>query len=293
MAYTYLIHGLLLSVPFACDELIAAPDGALPDIVAKEGEVPRTLASPYVSEPSFDAADGAFLFRGGMRSARFLVQNGTQITFSKNRECQDDLFFHHLLYPVMAAVLRQRRLLPLHASGASNATGAVLLTGDSGAGKSTTISQMVSQGWSLQADDLCALQLTQNGELGVLPGTDRVHLCEEALARLPYQTACLPRRDWHRNKAPLALVSERKWQPIFRIVHLRLTGSPHLQVKKITGQGKLSVLFASLYGPALPTELRASSSILLRSLKDIEMVAISRPRGKWSMNEVLEHVIGP
>jgi hypothetical protein len=290
MPGNYLIHGLVISLPFACDELIRAPAGARADVLVQEGEVSRSLPGAVASDATFDSADGCFLLRGGPRSARFLVQDGRLVTFSKNRYCEGALFFHHLLYPVMAAILRQRRLLPLHASCATNDQGAVLVTGPSGAGKSTTISQLVARGWRLLADDLCALQLNQGGGLDVLPGTERVHLHEDALARLDCESDHLHRHDWHRQKAALPLPAQRRASPLSRIISLDHTDASRIEVRKVNGQDRLAMLLAALYGPMLPTEIQAASTVFLRSLERVEITLILRPRGLWSMDEVLEHI---
>lgn len=58
---------------------------------------------------------------------------------------------------VLGFVLRSRGVLAMHASCVANEDGAILLAGDSGAGKSTTAAALDRRGWRVVSDDLTAL----------------------------------------------------------------------------------------------------------------------------------------
>jgi hypothetical protein len=285
----YLIHGLTLSLPFACDELDPAPPGAIADAWVVEGVVPRALAEPVLREPGFDASPAAFLLRGGSRSARFLVEGGTTITFERNPKCEQPLFLHHLLYQAMAALLRQRGLLVFHASAALSPTGAVVVTGDSGAGKSTTIARLTALGWPLQTDDVSALRVAAGRGLEVLAGASRVHLYEGSATALELKTAGLAQHDWHRMKmaVPAGVRAERGPEPVRRIVLLRNVPGAALRIERVTGRAKIGVLLAAAYGPLFPEQIGAQAAIFARALEQVEMLEITRPDGAWTLDAVI------
>ena len=54
--------------------------------------------------------------------------------------------------------------IPLHASGIINDGKLVLFTGDSGAGKSTTLAYLVSKGYQIFTDDVCVLKIDDADE---------------------------------------------------------------------------------------------------------------------------------
>ena len=284
----HLLHGLAL--PFAHDCLDPAPLGMPADIRIEERPIPRTLPSPAITDPQFDAQPGQFLYRGGQRSARFLVEGGTSIGFERNAECEPALFLHHLLHPVMAAVLRQRGLLVLHASTVISPEGAVLIAGDAGAGKSTTVAALAARGWVLQSDDVTALRLA-DGRLEALPGTRRVYLYEDSATRLGIDTAGLPRNPLRRRKAAVALQTEgvRTPSPVTRIVHLRNGPVPEPCIERLAGRAKLAMLQAALYGPLLAEEAAAALEVRTRAL-DIKMVSVTRPAHGWSLDDVVEAI---
>ena len=62
-----------------------------------------------------------------------------------------------LLGSVMAFILFRKGLIPLHASGIIKNDKVILFTGDSGAGKSTTIAQLALRGYKIFTDDICVI----------------------------------------------------------------------------------------------------------------------------------------
>ncbi len=291
MACHYSIHGLILSLPFPCDLLEAAPASGAVDVTVREGEVPAALENAAFCDHDVDVALTAFLLRGGARSARFLVENGSTITVRKAAGCDDALFFHHLLYPVIAALLRQRGLLVFHASAAVLGGRAVLVAGDSGAGKSTAIAGLMTRGWIVQSDDVSAVSISPPGGIAVLPGTAHIHLDETATAGLALDTKDLPRRDWHRMKmaVPAAVAGQRAALPLRRLVWLSRTEGG-LDISRVEGRAKLPFLLHALYGPLLPEQIAGRSATLARLLADIELLVIARPGSGWTADAVIDAI---
>jgi hypothetical protein len=253
--------------------------------------VPRALQAPIATAREFDASEDLFLYRGGNRSARFLVQHGETIVFERNLRWQPDLFGHHLLYPVMAAVLRQRRLLVLHASSVVDKRGAVLVAGEPGAGKSTTVAGLVAKGYRLQTDDVSALRVITKGHIEVLPGISQVHLHDKAADRLPFDMRGLVRHSWHGDKMamPVAAVS-RSACVVYRIVHIGRHAGQGVRVARITGRDRLPLLLRSLYGPVLMEQIRGNFDLLSRALCAADMLSIERPVDEWSLDAVIDAI---
>ena len=197
----YLAYGLVWCLPFDCPTLLPAPPGGVVDVLVAEGAVPRGLAAPWAAGPQWEAEPGRFLWRGGTRSGRFLVQSQGEVTLEANPDAEQAVLAFHFLGSVLAAVLRQRGLLVLHATAVNTAQGAVLLGGPSGVGKSTTLAALLARGCTLLADDITALRLSAAGPVVVLPGACQLHLCEDAAAGLGRAIEGLPRYPGGRAKA--------------------------------------------------------------------------------------------
>lgn len=261
------------------------------DVVVREGEVPPEIASARIRAPDCDVTSSTFLLRGGPRSADFLVVDGSIITVRKAPACEVPLFFHHLLYPVMAACLRQRELLVFHASVAALGGNAVLVTGASGAGKSTTIAALMTRGWNMQSDDVSAVRISADN-VEALPGPTHVHLDEGAATRLGLQTAALVRHDWHRMKMAMPAVGPTERTPALlrRIVVLDNNSTGQMRVERVEGRAKLPLLLRALYGPLLPEQIDARTGMIARVLETVEFVTISRPTGEWTIDAVVEAI---
>jgi hypothetical protein len=290
MAFSYLTHGTSLRLPFLCEELGAPGPVLPPDLRVTAAEVPRRLADAELREPLYDASLEAFLYRGGMRSARFLAACGESIVFEKNARCEEALFLHHLLHPVMVAALWQRGLFVLHASSVVSPKGAILVTGESGAGKSTTVARLMADGWPLHTDDVSALRANQDGILQVQSGARHVHLHEGAAAQLGIGTQGLARHDWHRMKMaiPASVSIERHACAIAAIVYLFRADA--LSVETVRGRDKLPLLLRSVYGPVLRQVSVMRYDLLSRALSEIEMIAIGRPADRWTAEEIVRAI---
>lgn len=286
------MHGLALSLPFPCDQFEPLAPSACPDVVLREGEVPAVLAGASLCDADFDFSPTRFLFRGGERAARFLIEDGTTITLERGAACEMPLLIHHLVHSVMAALLRQRQLLVFHASTAVLDGRAVMIGGDSGAGKSTSIARLTRLGWTMQADDVSAVRLTDAGGLEVLPGTSHIHLDDHAAESLALDTAGLVRHDWHRMKMayPAPPAATPRAVPLVRIAHLtRVDGAP-FSAERVIGRAKLPMLLGMLYGPMLPEQIAAGSALIDRMLATVEMIAITRPAEGWTMDAVIDTI---
>jgi hypothetical protein len=95
-----------------------------------------------------------------------------------------DLVNHLLLAHVLPRVVALRGDLMLHAAGAVGPSGrAHLFLGQTGAGKSTIVTELVTGGWSLLDDD--GIRVTRSDhEFRAVPGTAGVRLLPDAAAAL-------------------------------------------------------------------------------------------------------------
>jgi hypothetical protein len=147
-------------------------------------------------------------------SARYEVRFAGRPVFAA--ETLGDLL-HHLDNQLTIAL---ERALPelyfLHAAALADASGATLLVGDSGAGKSTTAHALAAAGWDYLSDELAPIELATRT---VLPYPRAICLKRAPPAPLVLPAGCL-RTEWTLHVPPRALgcrvVTERV--PLRRIV---------------------------------------------------------------------------
>ena len=141
--------------------------------------------------------------RGGSGSGRFLVSQG-EVVVERNSECDDTRLARCFVNQVLPAVLRQRGLLVLHANAVKVGDGVVLIGGDSGAGKSTTLAALLYRGYRMVSDDVTALKTGSEAEgVDVVPGVAQTHLTEDSATRLGYEIDPAQLQPWRRMKAAI------------------------------------------------------------------------------------------
>src|SRR5205807_1718557 len=121
-----------------------------------------------------------------------LVERG-RVTLERNPGAEEPILAQRFTGMVLAAVLRHRGRLVLHANAALTPRGAIAIAGRSGAGKSTTLAALLARGCAMLADDITALRLAADGQVEALPGVARVHLTQAAADGLRYDIPREPR----------------------------------------------------------------------------------------------------
>lgn len=291
MRQCYSVGGMTISLPFPCPNLPHA-DTTTPLLSMEEGFVPRTLETASHRCLHYDAAPGRFLFRGGARSGRFLVEDGCRLRLQRNTRAEDDALSFHFLHAVLAALLRQRGHVVLHGNAVAGPDGAILVCGPSGAGKSTTTAALLSCGWSALSDDVTGLDLCPSGAVSVLPGAPQVSLCVDAAQRLMPGLADLPRNPLQRDKVTLPVQylgqSTTMPVPLKRIVILSPDGGDQVRTEDVFGTDKFAAVQECVYGPVFPAEHRAYFQIFAALGQQVSVLRISRPRHRWSLDQVVE-----
>jgi hypothetical protein len=263
----------------------------VPDVVVLEGTVPRALDRPLAGETAWQAAPGKFLWRGGRRSGRFLVEDGCRVTLQRNRGAEEELLAFHFLDAVLAAILRQRGLLVLHANAAVTPGGAVAISGPSGAGKSTTLAALVAQSSAMLADDITALRLGPAGCVEVLPGIPQLHLCDDAAAGLGQDIADLPRQQWRRLKTAVPMAVAPSAAPLRALYLLETHAGAHVRVAALTGSEKFAAVQECIYGPFLPEDHPGQFALFAAVVEQTAVYRLFRPADRWSIAEVVDAIL--
>ena len=87
--------------------------------------------------------------------ASYCVTKGNLIIIEEDQNAEQDSIRLFCLSNAFAAVLHQRRTIPLHCAAVINKGELVLILGDSGAGKSTTMASLIQHGLKPFSDDVC------------------------------------------------------------------------------------------------------------------------------------------
>lgn len=298
MIYAYTAYGLVLHLCFPCLLLQAADPAAAPDVVVSEGTVPLRLDNPVVEAASWQAEAGRFLIRGGRRAGRFLVQDGGQVTLDRNLAAEDERLAFVFVHSVLAAILRQRGLLALHASAALTERGVVAICGASGAGKSTTLSTLIARGAAMLSDDLTALQIGPQGGVEALPGVPELHLCQDAADKVQAAIAGqnvmgTAMRSGGRVKVAVQPVFAPPVHaaPLRAIYVLKAGGQDATSIRPLRGMERFAALQECVYGPLLPHEHEDRFGIFAAVAEQVALFSVRRPPAAWTVDEIVDSIL--
>ena len=255
--------------------------------------MPRTLIGAVAAGENWQASPGRFLWRGGARAGRFLVEDGRRITLERNPASEDAMLAAHLLSAVLAALLRQRGMLVLHANTAVTRRGAVTMSGETGAGKSTTLAALMKRGCAMLADDITVLRLSADNKVEALPGISKLNLCEDAAERLGHAVDKLPRNPLRRIKVVLPTHNKMASTPasVYAIYLLNSSPKSGVTLQSLSGADKFSALQECIYGPLFPEEHPEQFGLLAEISNQVRIFRLDRPSSGWSAPEVAEAIL--
>jgi hypothetical protein len=246
--YEYRLSGLTLSSGIPLPELVPAPGTGEPaDVHLSLGKTPASLEKSINSGVLYDSAPGQFLLHMP-RIASYFVQNGNEIIIEPEAgslEAEVRLF---ALGTVWAALLHQRGLLVLHASGIRTPEGAVIFLGRSSKGKSTLAAAFYRRGYPVLGDDTLAIAV-KDGQALVYPGFPQLHLWPDMLAALgvrPDETIALrPKLLKHALPVPKGFSTQA--QPVHAIYVLLSSWSDEAKLEKHHGMTGFSTLLQNSF----------------------------------------------
>lgn len=192
-AHMYFYHAFQLNIQSAINlpELLTCTHHSKfePDVSIQFKPVSKTGLSEAVTKGAFYQSNSHELWLDVPNVARYLISQGNCITIDPYEHADEDSIRVFLLGSCMGALLMQRDLFLLHANAIKIGDVCVSFSGNSGAGKSTLSGAFMSRGYSILADDVCAI----NQEGDVSPSFPQIKLWADSSHKLEIKTDVLRR----------------------------------------------------------------------------------------------------
>jgi hypothetical protein len=153
--YHYWAYGLTVASEIEFPELYAQPVAVYTDVLLVFGKVPAVDHRPngYYGKRLDITSDE---YRLEVKDvAKYHVSQGKKIIIEPCPEAPSDMIRLFCLSNAFAALLHQRRIIPLHGAALLNGDKLVMILGDSGSGKSTTMAALLQKGLQPFSDDVC------------------------------------------------------------------------------------------------------------------------------------------
>lgn len=284
--YKYFGFGLHILSEIEFPELSAALFDT-PDLMIKTGEIPGISNAKIIqgNDISYIISDDELVF-SIKDIAGYYAGYGREIIVAPNEsvlEMRSIRLF--TLSTAMAAILLQRRLLPLHASAILTNEELVFICGHSGAGKSTTLAGLIKSDYTVFSDDILVLQNDQeNNMITAAASYPMIKLWEDSLQTLDhhlFQDRSFPIRPGVNKYGIFFHETFNCHQyPVKRILLLKIGEHNLIEAEKLTGMQAFEAVSNQIYRPMLIQSqlLRTISfNIISKLLQHTDIFLISRP----------------
>jgi hypothetical protein len=283
--YKYWGFGLFIDTAIQFPELLPATS-ACTDVTINMGVIPVIQFTTTFSTGRiiYHMNDNELVFSvPGI--ATYYVANGNQIIISAdNEDIESRVLRMFVLAGAMAAILQQRKQVPLHAAAIVKGEGLVLIGGHSGAGKSTALAGLYERGYTMFSDDITVLHhLPDNDCVRGSASYPMVKLWEQSLQTLQLNDRSFPLMPgmqkygvfFHRT-------FDTQHYPVGSIILLESGNNDAVRCRPLKGAEAFSHVMQHVYKPGLfrqPVMRALCFERITTMMQQADVHLVSRPAG--------------
>lgn len=265
-------------------------------VTISQGEIEKQYIEHMAIEYTMDLGQGfthheemwtCARFRG---IAVFVISNGDQIKIHLY-EGYDKIRVNELIMNYcMGILLYQRNMLMIHGSGIYFKGKALIISGESGAGKSSLADEMLERGYQLMADDIVATDLKSENTYAY-PAFPMRKLCVDAVMRKGLnKSKLIPIPDPEREKYGIILNEEFHSQEAIlgAMVIIRKGNVENPVLEEAVGADKLKYLTTNFIRKELFNKVSYLNVSLMKAVKvanSIPIYILTRPEDKLTVKE--------
>lgn len=250
MNYKYYIYGLNIESEFEIEEAYKKDFDGEADVNIVKGDMPQAVLDMNKekthSDPFVAISKGAMVFRIPDIGDYYVQADRITINPFEGAAHSDIKCF--LLGSGFGYCMILRGQTVLHGGAVSKYGKGVIVTGESGAGKSTVSDGLLSNGYSFIADDVCAINII-DGKPHINMAYPQQKLCRDAALNKGYDLSELIYINEARDKFAIRLKDGflPEGEDFNFLFELVLADNDELSFREVTGQEKLMLLLRNVY----------------------------------------------
>lgn len=303
MRYRYRIYGLKVESELEISEAYkecAADRGSVAkaDVQVRLADMPQKVKQSI----KIDGRTGNMLIKGEdfvffriKDVADYLVQTS---------EIRVSAFCEVTLHPVRTFLLGtafgiwmiMNNIVALHGGAAGKDKEGIIITGESGAGKSTITNKLLSNGWKFVADDVCALTVSAQG-VHINMAYPQQKLCRDAALNMGYRTDDLIYIDENRDKFAVRLKDGylSEGAAFSQLYEICFSDTEELRITRLDGIEKLQAVTRNIYRREATFDIWGSIppqyfKNCLEITKNIDVYRVERPRGRDTVEDIMRFI---
>lgn len=285
MSYTYWGFGLKISSEIEFPELLPIEFNTSADVRFKIGVTPDSISGNTHSSPfaTYTINENEFLFRvEGV--ARYYTSMGNEIIIEPDNPVEDWRGVRlHVLASMMASVLQYKQRLPLHASALLKNNSLILITGDSGAGKSTSVAGLIKRGYTIFSDDVITLQKKEDRILSQA-SYPMIKLWDDTITKMDHylfnDRSFRIRKDLEKFGVFFHKTFDTKAYEASKFLILQKGETDRILTEKLTGTEAFKEVYRQIYRPMMMVgydQLTNAFSVIASLTNHCEVIKVTRP----------------
>ncbi len=287
--YYYRVYDLNVESDIEMPELLEVDVNDKIDVVIKYGKVPENMINKILEGSWFHLEEKSFVFRVE-NIAKYFVENGSEIIIEPYELANKDDVKTFTLGTSFGILIKQRNDIAIHGGTILIDNKAVILTGNTGAGKSTLTNAFRHNGYRFLCDDVSVLG-NKKDSIFVMPAYPQQKLCKDAMDKMGYDTEKFKKIDDDRDKYCIPVHDSFEKDPckLSAICEIELTDKDDdVEIKEILGQEKLFSVLKNIYRIELIRTMDMKKEYFSKCLeiaKNIRVFKVKRPKDKFTVNE--------
>lgn len=297
MIYKYYLYGMYVESEIEIEEAYSVEFENEPEVKITLGQMPEEVNKMYEGrgkDESFLATSVDELVFRIPNVAEYWVTKD-KITVNKFEEAKLSDVKCFILGSCFGYCMLLRKKVVMHGGGISKNGKGLIITGESGAGKSTVTDALIGTGYQFIADDVCALSEIDE-RVHIDMAYPQQKLCRDAAVNKGYDLSELIYINEDRDKFAIRLKDGflkdgADFDYLFEIV---VSEENELSYKKVTGHEKLMLLLRNVYRGedgfktwGVPTDYMQKC---LKIASTVNIYQIARPKDLNTLPQIVEFI---
>ena len=220
----------------------------------------------------------------------FMIEKGNMIKYQLYPWHDKHFVSQIFLCTCMTVLLIQRNMILLHGSAILYKDKTLVISGDSGAGKSSLANEIMGRGYRQMSDDIVAIG-QDKGTLVAYPSFPIRKLCADFVEQHGMdKSSLIPMNDAEREKYGLILKEEYYGQqaPLGSMIIIRVGDVDKPVLKEITGSEKLKCITQNFFRMDMYEQIPFKPQDMLKAVKiagEMSIYVLTRPENKMTVIE--------
>lgn len=293
MKYYYRIYGLNIRSEVKFEETDESKAGKC-EVDIRYGAIPKHIRKYRKSKDVKCLVSNEYKWFQYDKTGEFYIENGDRIIIAADNNADAKLIRSIILGPCMGSILYQRRILSIHGSAMVRNDKAIIISGKSGAGKSTISSALRKHGWSFLADDTVAIT-DEEDCFYANPAYPQQKLCLDTAEEFGYDLEQLTVINEERQKYAVNVKDSFCSEPkqIIGMVCLEINNSDQLEIEEVKGNDKVGYIINNLYAYHDVQYMGMSTLNFKKCLaitQKVPVLRVKRPQRLYTVDQIIEYI---